>query len=249
MEQKIAILTDIHGNHSALKAVLDEIDRNKETTHIHCLGDLIGIGHETNEVLDLLFSRQDISFVIGNHDQAILKILAGEMPDSRGAEREHHQWIAEHFDQYFMPYLEQIPQKTTAVYNGHSFLFTHYHLDENEKLLPVDYEPTVEKLEALYQESQADVVCFGHHHVLHHFKSHERVYFNPGSLGCQHKPLAPYAIVTVGEAGNIDVSLKEVPYDNKEFLMTYANLSIPAKEFVLKNFYGNQHLDYINEGK
>lgn len=244
-QQKIAILTDIHGNHSALKAVLDEIDRDNETTHIHCLGDLIGIGHETNEVLDLLFSRKDISFVIGNHDRAIMDILAGEQPDSIGAEREHHQWIAKHFDQYFLPHLEQIPKKSTAVYNGQKFLFTHYHLNDDESLLPVDYEPTVKKLDAHYQESQADMVCFGHHHVVHHFKSRERIYFNPGSLGCQHKPLAPYAIITVGEAGNIDVSLKEVPYDNKEFLLSYSRLPIPAKEFVLKNFYGNQHLYYL----
>jgi predicted phosphodiesterase len=98
MKKEIAIITDIHGNYSALKAVLVDIDKGKNTEHIYCLGDLVGIGYETNEVLHLLSSRADISFVMGNHDEAILDIIAGRVPYSKGSERVHHQWIASRLD-------------------------------------------------------------------------------------------------------------------------------------------------------
>lgn len=114
---KFAIITDIHGNSCALKAVLDDIDKDNQIEHIYCLGDLIAIGHETNEVLDLLFSRNDISIVRGNHDEAILNIMNGKDPGSTGEEREHHEWIASRLDKRFISQLQSIPKKLTTNIN------------------------------------------------------------------------------------------------------------------------------------
>ncbi|WML44282.1 metallophosphoesterase family protein [Neobacillus sp. PS3-40] len=245
MEKKIAVLSDIHGNHSALQAVLNSIDEENNIEHIYCLGDLIGIGYETNEVLELLFSRTDVSFVMGNHDEAILDILAGRVPYSKGTEREHHKWIAERIDHKYIRYLVEIPAELSSIYNRKRFIFTHYHLNDHNEFIKVDKEPTEEKLDSHYRTSDADVICFGHHHVIHHFKSKERLYLNPSSLGCYHKPFAPYAIITVGENGDMSVSFEEVPYDNKDFLLGYKRLNVPDSDYILNIFHGNQHLNYM----
>ncbi|WP_229666657.1 metallophosphoesterase family protein [Paraliobacillus quinghaiensis] len=241
----IAIITDIHGNSSALKAVLNSIDKNKQIEHIYCLGDLIGIGHETNEVLELLLSRKEISFVTGNHDEAVLKIIEGKETNSVGEERVHHEWVASRLDEKFIPFLKSIPKKQCERINGKDFLFLHYHLNEKDEFLSIDNEPNVNKLDKFYETSKADVICFGHHHIVHHFKSKEKLYLNPSSLGCSYKPLAPYAEMHIGDSGQIDVAFIEVPYDNKEFLLSYQKLNVPAKDFILKIFHGEQHLDYI----
>ncbi|MCP8617883.1 metallophosphoesterase family protein [Salirhabdus salicampi] len=245
MAEKVAIITDIHGNYNALKAVLHDINKDEDIVHIYCLGDLIGIGHETNEVLSLLSVQKNISFVAGNHDQAILNIFAGKEPGSKGEEKEHHKWIASRLDPAYLPMLSGLSQKLYANHNGKTFYFTHYHVNERGDFLPVDQTPSVNKLDELYRESTADIVCFGHHHVVHHFKSKERLYVNPSSLGCNHKPLAPYGVVELGAFGNINISFREVPYDNKDFLLSYERLNVPGKEFILEVFYGNQHLRYI----
>jgi putative phosphoesterase len=242
MEKKIAVISDIHGNHSALKAVLNRIDEESNVEHIYCLGDLIGIGYETNEVLERLFSRNDISFVLGNHDEAILDIIAGREPYSEGKEREHHKWIASRMDSKFIKYLSKIPTKMLANYNGKNFLFVHYHLNDSNEFIKVDKEPTAEKLDSHYRNTDVDVICFGHHHVIHYFKSKERIYLNPSSLGCYHKPLAPYATITVGEIGEVTVSFHEVPYNNTDFLLGYKRLNVPDSDFILNVFHGNQHL-------
>ena len=65
---KLAIITDIHGNELALKAVLHEIDQRGDITGIWCLGDMIAMGPDSNEVLDILFGRSDIRMITGNHD-------------------------------------------------------------------------------------------------------------------------------------------------------------------------------------
>lgn len=243
MDKKIAILTDIHGNQSALKAVMDDIDRDTQIEHIYCLGDLIGIGYETNEVLELLVSRSDISFVMGNHDEAILDIIAGRDIYSKGAEREHHKWIAARLNPKFISFLKDIPTTLHVEYNEKELHFVHYHLQEQKKFLPVDKEPTDKKLDKFYQNSTADIVCFGHHHVIHHFKTQDRLYLNPGALGCNHRPYAPYAILTISEHGGTNVSFKEVPYDNEEFLQGYKKFNVPDADYILKIFHGNQHLN------
>lgn len=87
MSKQIAIITDIHGNSFALRAVLHDIDKQKNIDHIYCLGDLIAIGHETNEVLSQLLARQYISYVQGNHDEAILAIRLGKGARSKGRKK------------------------------------------------------------------------------------------------------------------------------------------------------------------
>ncbi len=66
----IAIVSDIHGNYTALKAVLNEIDA-LGIDDIYCLGDSVGYYSQVNEVLDELRSR-DVKAVIGNHDWYLL---------------------------------------------------------------------------------------------------------------------------------------------------------------------------------
>jgi putative phosphoesterase len=245
MEKKIAVITDIHGNCSALEAVLKEIEKDSKIEHIYCLGDLIGIGYESNEVLELFITRHDISFVMGNHDEAILDIIAGREPYSRGKERQHHEWIASRLDRKFIPFLTSIPTRLHTTYNGKRLLFIHYHLNEQGDFSSVDYEPTEKKLDNLYRTANVDIVCFGHHHVVHYFKSKKRLYLNPSSLGCYHKPFAAYAILAFGESGEINITLKEVTYDNKEFLLGYRKLNVPDSDYILKVFHGDQQLKYM----
>lgn len=244
MEKKIAIISDIHGNHSALEAALNKINEDQTIEHIYCLGDLIGIGYQTNEVLELLITCKNISYVMGNHDEAIIDILSGREPYSKGKEKDHHKWIAERLDPKFIPFLINLPIQLRASFNGKSFLFVHYHLNDQNHFCHLDLEPSEKKLDEFYHTSSADVVCFGHHHVVHHFKTPKRLYINPSSLGCNFQPTAPLMIVTIGENGEISPNFLEVPYDNKNFLQGYRTLNVPDSDYILKIFHGNQHLKF-----
>ena len=110
---KLAIITDIHGNAPALKVVLKELDQRGDIDTIWCLGDMIAMGPDTNEVLDLLFSRSNIQMITGNHDEAILSLLAGEgHPETYKHTLEHHEWIAQRLK----------PEHVASLNNYHAFL-------------------------------------------------------------------------------------------------------------------------------
>lgn len=241
MHKEFAIITDIHGNSEALKAVLSDIDRESNAAHIYCLGDLVAIGHETNEVLEQLSSRDNVTYVKGNHEEAILNIVNGDEPGSSGEERAHHYWIAKKMDERYISFLQHMPKSFRETINGKKLLFVHYHLDSDEKFLPIDKEPSSTRLDEIYKNDEADLVCFGHHHILHHFKSSSRIYLNPGALGCNHKAVATYALVRVRDDGDIACTVKEVPYTNSNFLKGYFDKNVPGKKTLVSIFHGNQH--------
>ena len=66
----IAIISDIHANYDALKAVLAEIDR-LGAERIICLGDIVGYGPQPVACVDEVRRRCEVT-VCGNHDAALI---------------------------------------------------------------------------------------------------------------------------------------------------------------------------------
>ncbi len=65
----LAILSDIHGNQEALKAVLAHV-KKRGIKNIYCLGDVIGYGPNPRECLDM--ARSFKGCIRGNHEEAVL---------------------------------------------------------------------------------------------------------------------------------------------------------------------------------
>ena len=68
---KAAIISDIHSNLEALKAVLKDIKKRRIKT-IFCLGDLVGYGANPNECIALAMKESDAT-IAGNHDYAAVE--------------------------------------------------------------------------------------------------------------------------------------------------------------------------------
>ncbi|GAB3924860.1 metallophosphoesterase family protein [Larkinella terrae] len=66
---KIAVISDIHANLPALKAVLNDL-QNRRADQLYCLGDLVDFAPWPNEVIDLI-RRNRIPTLMGNHDERI----------------------------------------------------------------------------------------------------------------------------------------------------------------------------------
>ena len=77
---RIAVISDVHSNLPALRAVLADIER-VGSDEIWCLGDLVGYGADPGPCVDLVRDAADICLV-GNHDLAVI----GSIPVSEFSE-------------------------------------------------------------------------------------------------------------------------------------------------------------------
>jgi diadenosine tetraphosphatase ApaH/serine/threonine PP2A family protein phosphatase len=69
-QKRFAIISDIHSNLEALRAVFDDINE-RGIKDVICLGDIVGYGPNPKECLDLVRERCRVT-LMGNHDHALL---------------------------------------------------------------------------------------------------------------------------------------------------------------------------------
>lgn len=111
---RYAILSDIHGNGEALRAVLNDIDRQSyengaRVDQVWCLGDIVGYGPEPGECVRRIRSRADIC-IPGNHDWAAVGKL--DLADFSGAAAKSAEWTREHLSPDERRYLQSVPEIT-----------------------------------------------------------------------------------------------------------------------------------------
>lgn len=117
----MAVISDIHSNLPALRAVLDDIAR-RGIKHVACLGDIVGYGPNPLECWRII---SDLCFVIirGNHDQALgIKDMTRFHPRARGAlEWTRSRFLEEPDGQSVIDAISTLPQQGR---HG-DFLFVH----------------------------------------------------------------------------------------------------------------------------
>ncbi len=79
----VALISDVHGNHEALVAVMADI-RNRGVETVINLGDIVGYGPNPEECIDIAQNTCDIN-LCGNHDYAVLHSAEGFNPVARAA--------------------------------------------------------------------------------------------------------------------------------------------------------------------
>ena len=86
---RIALFSDIHGNLQALESIIENIKKDN-VERIICLGDVIGLGPNSKECLDLLI-KNNIELILGNHELYYLYGTKNENMNEN--ELKHHKFI------------------------------------------------------------------------------------------------------------------------------------------------------------
>ncbi|RDY69043.1 metallophosphoesterase [Halobacillus trueperi] len=244
--KRMAVMTDVHGNIYALQAVLRDI-RKQHVDRLYCMGDIIGIGPFSNQVCEWFYSLKDTEIVRGNHDEAVLALINGEpYPESRINVQEHHQWVADRLYKRYAKWMERLPRQIVTKIEARTFQFTHYPMDTKSSLLPISEDPfdqlvppNGENFSQLDELEAETVLCFGHDHDVHHFSMNERVFFNPGSLGCYDEPYARYGIIEI-DGRKVRFMKRRVPYPMDTYVEHLNRIDFPRKEVILKLFQKNR---------
>jgi len=221
---RVAVLSDIHSNRSALQAVIAVCDR-LGIPNIFNLGDSLSGPFDPAGTADLLIDRA-IPSVRGNHDRMLL-----DPPDRHGL---WERWAVPELHETHFDWLRSLPESI----DWHGFHFIHAvpgddaedwldHKGPQNRLVARDRREVESRAEGL----GAAAILTGHTHTPRMVRlSGGRIVVNPGAVGCPayldarsdppfiHETGAPDARFAIVEqiGDDYEVSLRTVPYDPSE---------------------------------
>lgn len=224
------MFTDIHGNLEALKAIIEDIEK-KQCDEIICLGDVLSIGPNPKECLDLIMNKK-IKMVLGNHEMYCLNDLDTYRNVSEG-ERKHIEWVKSCLEEKHYEYLK----KLDIIYSFGNIVFMHFPYDEKEKdFLNPNLIYSDDKINIFNNYKGFDYYIFGHEHRRNDYEYDGRYYYCLGSSGCNKTGKTHYTIIDINRF--VSVYKKEVDYDRYTFEQKLNNMEYPEKKFLAYNFFG-----------
>lgn len=176
----IGIVSDIHGNFSALKAVVEKLEEC-EVNNIICLGDIVGYYSEVNECCDFL-REKNIFCLMGNHDWYL--VSGDGCPRSNSAnlciEYQRNVITKSNLDWLSTLKASAIFENINIVHGGWNDPLEEYLVPSSEYFLDID----------------GKFFASGHTHVPCIWKDEKVTYCNPGSVGQPRdgNPKASFAI-------------------------------------------------------
>lgn len=254
--EKIAIISDIHGNLEALKATLADI-KKRNIKKIYCLGDIIAKGVHASECLKLIQENCEV-VLKGNVDDHFSK--DHNLLDYDEQEKQRILWNQSLLSNEQRLYLLNLPFSHEFYMSGSLIRLFHAspnkingfysNIDKFERkkelFLPSQYTPSQEL---------ADIVICGHTHIQWLERMYNRTIINVGSVGnpievvssekldanTMETTRANYLILE-GELNNktysdsISFQFVRVPYDiEKELSITKQNIERESYEIELRN--------------
>jgi len=205
------VIADIHGNAPALKAVLDEINREgAEIDLVVSLGDATwGVQPEETRIL-LESIGQPAIFVAGNGERALRELRDGR----EGDEREY--WMRDHHSPETHAFLEAaVGSAVVAVAGLGPVRFCHGSPRSDIEL--VTPETPAERVRSLVQGVPEHVLLTGHTHLQFDRRVAGIRSINPGSVGMPYHELRGAFWAILGP----DVELNRTEYDLGETVRAY----------------------------
>ena len=187
MLQKIAVISDIHGNLEALKAVLNDA-KTRGVDKIICLGDIIAKGSHASECIKLVRDNCDV-VIRGNCDRHFTTDYnMEEVPEK---EKRRILWNRSQINDEEKEYLHNLPFSYEFYMSGS--LVRVFHATPYKDNIAVD---TTNDFETKYEmfagtdktvsDKTADIVIFGHIHHCFAERFYNRTLLNAGSVGNTH---------------------------------------------------------------
>lgn len=245
---KIAVISDIHGNLSALEAVIADAEKRGVDEYIFA-GDYCLSGPQPNECINIIRQIENKHIIRGNGETYLDNLVGKDQSKWTDGQMQITYWCYRNLYEDNLKYLLELPHTINLDVNG-----VNIHVAHSSVPFIGDYEMgrydsiTLETMRCqrnisgaeLYDEVLSDMLrdaelqnrmsnledglyIFGHTHVQWMVKANDRgvTLVNPGSCGLPLDGIestAPYAMITVSANGEADVEQIRVPFDFAQYV-------------------------------
>ena len=254
---KIAVLSDIHGNTSALEAVLADAKAEKVDEY-WLLGDILMPGTGRRRILNLLADLPITVRVLGNWENSLWRGLHRKLDPTKASHRyllRQCQYILEEISPEEIEDLHNQPMQVHRRFGDLTVGITH-HLPDKNWGRELSHTGKQEDFDRLVTEPHASIAVYGHiHQQFLRYGSDGQLILNPGSIGQPffldaqlRKDLrAQYMILEFDEAGLSDVGFRRVNYDVEAELQLAKDLKLPYFQIYYESLINGIHHTHNQE--
>lgn len=254
---KIALLSDIHGNTTALEAVLGDAKR-AGVEEYWLLGDVLMPGTGRRHLLNLLEELPITVQILGNWEDSLWRAMKGMLDPSRASHRylmRHCQYILEEIRPEEIEAMQSLPMQVHREVSGLRVGITHHLPDKNwgRELIHIGDQKDFDRL---VTNPPCDLAVYGHiHQQFFRYGSGGELILNPVSIGQPfflqanlRKDLrAMYAILEFDESGLKDVDFRWVSYDIEKELQLAKDLKLPYFQVYYESLVNGIHHTHNHE--
>jgi len=241
---RIAFISDIHGNFTALQAVLADIQQ-QSIDQIVCLGDVVTLGPQPLEVLNALRELK-CPYIKGNHDAATLdpesairhEIASHLIPDLY--------WCKNQLSADDLQFIDSFkPMHKVNLPNGDHILAFHGS--------PLSFTDIIqattpnELLDTYFHGQKAGIFIGGHSHIQMVRRHDDKLVLNAGSVGNAFRfayspgkpvyllPWAEYMIVSQS-GDSLSIDARRVDFDTGKLIEKVKESQLPCTPWWLSQY-------------
>lgn len=261
MMTKIAVLSDIHGNTTALNAVLEDA-LSLQVDEYWLLGDILMPGTGRKNILETLADLPITAQVLGNWEYSLWRACHRKLDETKPSLRyllRQCQYIMEEVSQEEIDVLQNYPLQIHRQFGDLTIGLSHHLPDKNwgRELIHLGKQ---EDFDRLVTDPACDIAVYGHiHQQLLRYGSGGQLILNPGSIGqpfflssnLRRDLRAQYMILEFDEKGLKNVDFRRVDYDVQAELQLAKDLNLPYYqvyyESLVKGIHHTHNQDLLHE--
>lgn len=227
---RVVVISDIHGNLNALKAVWSDITRRR-TDHVLFLGDLVAFGPKPLETVQFFKENIDASVALrGNTDRYLIE-KAWEKDDCDLPEpiQKSLAWTAKKLGKRGLTFLEGLTDETTFTVEDTKLFLCHASPGNDELGITTDAAGSMTKA---FKGLKADLVLCGHTHIPLRTSINGTDVINVGSVGFpfDRDLRACYLSFFVGDGEVRELTVARPSYPTPSTIRQIEEAKMPSSE-------------------
>jgi putative phosphoesterase len=240
---RLALISDIHANEVALRAVLAEI-RRIGVDQVICLGDVATLGPRPNAVIEIL-SEIGCPCIMGNHDEFLLDPELIRTYSTSQVVVDSVDWSRSRLSRAELDFLRGFERRSEIPLSGQSTVQL-FHGSPRSHMENILASTPPEALDEMLAGATAVVMAGGHTHIQMLRQHHGNLLVNPGRVGLPFKDYvngraptllthAEYATIEDSN-GVIAVTLRRVPLDKHQLRQAQSETEHPLGPGLLQQY-------------
>ena len=241
---RLAIISDIHGNYPAFKAVVEDI-QNNDIDQTICLGDVVTLGPHPKEVIELLKSLECKS-ITGNHESALLNMRHTSKYKIAKPVIPVLEWCKSKLSKDDLDFLNSFESCIKINFSQKDKLLC-FHGSPSSNCEIISSSSPEAQMKRHFNANEFKYYTGGHSHIQMLRQYNGKLIINPGSVGIPFinipplgkspslLPWAEYAVVNYNK-GTLGVDLRRVDFSIPKLLSAIKKSDMPSKEWWFEQY-------------